>query len=88
MKNYNKHCNIKINEEKARRQKIRATFYVKLTLIIVFSRVTNFSQVWVSSKSITIKTGHFSVCLFFAQKKNKLQSETLNLNFRMQRREV
>ena len=60
---------------------------VKLTLIIVFSRVTDFSQVWVSSKSITIKTGYFSVCLIFAQKKNKLQSETLNL-FRMQTRKV
>lgn len=73
---------------KKRGDKKSAQHCVKLTLIIVFSRVTNFSQVWVSSKSITIKTGHFSVCLFFAQKKNKLQSETLNLNFRIQRREV
>ena len=86
MKNNNKHCNIKINEEKATRQKT-AQHCVKLTLIIVFSRVTNLSQVWVSSKSIAIKTGYFSVFLIFAQKKNKLQSETLNL-FRMQRREV
>ena len=74
---------------KKRGDKKSAQHCVKLTLIIVSSsRVTNFSQVWVSSKSITIKTGHFSVCLVFAQKKNKLQSETLNLNFRMQRREV
>lgn len=73
---------------KKRGDKKSAQHCVKLTLIIVFSRVTNFSQVWVSSKSITIKTGHFSVCLIFAQEKNKLQSETLNLNFRMQRREV
>lgn len=73
---------------KKRGDKKSAQHCGKLTLIIVFSRVTNFSQVWVSSKSITIKTGHFSVCLIFAQKKNKLQSETLNLNFRMQRREV
>ena len=73
---------------KKRGDKKSAQHCVKLTLIIVFSRVTNFSQVWVSSKSITIKTGYFSVCLIFAQKKNKLRSETLNLNFRMQRREV
>ena len=73
---------------KKRGDKKSAQHCVKLTLIIVFSRVTNFSQVWVSSKSITIKTSYFSVCLIFAQKKNKLQSETLNLNFRMQRREV
>ena len=44
---------------KKRGDKKHAQHCVKLTLIIVFSRVTNFSQVWVSSKSITIKTGYF-----------------------------
>lgn len=60
MKNNKKHCNIKINEEKARKQKIRATLCKTDTHnCLKFPRNYTFSQVWVSSKSITIKTGYF-----------------------------